>query len=265
MTITTKNYSVDLDIFQGPMDLLLYLINRDEIDIYDIPVARITEQYLKYVEVLKLLNLENAGEYILMAATLIRIKARMLLPRESGEDEEGDPREELTRALLEYRKFKEAGDILREQRENEAHVHPVRALDGVETGTHKVLAEESTLYDLLTAFHDVMTNLENHDAYLVNYQEINIEDRMAVIRRILTEREWATFGDFFADARRKIVAIVTFLAILDMVKHNRLRVRQSVSFAEIRIYRTELLHTDWDVAAEESSQEAYTEEVTVDV
>ena len=102
MTTLTKDYSVDLEVFQGPLDLLLYLIRKDEIEIYDIPIARITRQFLKYVEVLKLLNLENAGEYILMAATLIRIKTRLLLPRGSDDDDQLDPREELTKALLEY-------------------------------------------------------------------------------------------------------------------------------------------------------------------
>ena len=112
---SNSSYSVKLDVFEGPLDLLLFLIKRDKVDIYDIPIAHITRQYLEYIELMEELNLEIAGEFIVMAATLMRIKVRMLLPRTQDEEEEEDPREELVAALLEYRKFKEAAQILREK------------------------------------------------------------------------------------------------------------------------------------------------------
>src|SRR5512139_152575 len=115
LTNSTTDYRVDLDVFNGPMDLLLFLIKKEEVDIYDIPIARITQQYLSYLDLMRNLNLEVAGEFILMAATLIHIKARLLLPRDENDPEEEDPREELIMALLEYKKYKEAGDILRER------------------------------------------------------------------------------------------------------------------------------------------------------
>jgi segregation and condensation protein A len=238
MTPTSVDYAVDLDVFQGPMDLLLYLIRKDEIDIYDIPIARITEQYLRYVEMLKLLNLENAGEYILMAATLIRIKAQMLLPRETSGDDEEDPREELTRALLEYGKFREAAEILEEKHDFEARLTAVAGLSNGYGEGQPVLLQSSTLFDLLTAFQSVMASFKEESDYVVDHEDMTVEDRIAVILELLKEREFATFQQLFADIRVKLVAILTFLAILEMVKSHRLVVHQSVLFSEIRVYRT---------------------------
>jgi len=241
MTLAAKNYSVDLEVFHGPLDLLLYLIKKEEVDIYDIPVARVTEQYLKYVEMLKLLNLENAGDYILMAATLIRIKAQMLLPRESLEEDAFDPREELTLALLEYRMYKEASQVLREKRGEESHLTPVSGHSNGYKKTHAVLQDNTSLFDLLNAFHDVMEAFKEDDSYLVRHDDITVEDRIEFILKILRDKEFATFEDLFADVRVKIIAIMTFLAILEMTKHHRVKIRQAVAFSEIRIYPTNRL------------------------
>ena len=237
MILKKDDYSVDLEVFQGPLDLLMYLIRRDEIDIYDIPIARITEQYMKYVEMLKLLNLENAGEYILMAATLIRIKAQMLLPRDPRDEDEPDPREELTRALLEYGKFKEAGEILREKRDLESRLISVSARHNGYRDKPPVLSSNTSLFDLLTAFHDVMAGFKEDSDYFVAHQDLTVEDRIEVINSHLTDKDFATFEDLFADIRVKLVAILTFLAILEMVRMHRIIVRQAVAFSEIRIYR----------------------------
>ncbi len=239
MTTQTSGYSVDLEIFQGPLDLLLYLIRKDEIDIYDIPISRITQQYLGYVEMLKLLNLENAGEYILMAATLIRIKAHMLLPRDPDNEEEIDPREELTLALLEYQKFKEAGEILREKRDFESRLVPVAGQTNGYRGSKAVLVEDTSLFDLLSAFHDVMSRFEEDSQYTVDHEDMTVEDRIEVIQQFLAQNEFATFEQLFADIRIKLVAILTFLAILEMTRTHLIVVRQSLAFSEIRIYRTE--------------------------
>lgn len=237
MIVNTTEYSVDLEVFQGPMDLLLYLIRKDEIDIYDIPIARITEQYLGYVEMLKLLNLENAGEYILMAATLIRIKAQMLLPRENPDEDDIDPREELTRALLEYGKFKEAGDILQEKRELESRLTCISGRTNGHGGSQAILVHDSTLFDLLTAFHQVMANFKEDSDYWVDHQDLTVEDRIKVILNLLDGAESATFEELFADIRVKLVAILTFLAILELVKGNVIVVRQATAFSELRVYR----------------------------
>jgi segregation and condensation protein A len=252
MQTTAKNYSVELEIFQGPLDLLLYLIRKDEIDIYDIPIARITEQYLKYVEVLKLLNLENAGEYILMAATLIRIKAHMLLPRDAQDDEEMDLREELTLALLEYRKYKEGSDILREKRTLESRLTPVSGRSNGFKSGQPVLTDNTSLFELLTAFHDVISSFKEEELYLVDHQDLTVEDRIAVIMARLAQREFATFEELFSDIRVKIVAIITFIAILEMVKSRRIIVHQAMPFSELRVYRAEMF--DQPIVTEQSEE-----------
>jgi len=238
MTTATTDYAVDLEVFQGPLDLLLYLIRKDEIDIYDIPIARITAQYLRYVELLKLLNLENAGEYILMAATLIRIKAQMLLPRDSSDQEELDPREELTRALLEYRKYKEAGEILEEKREFESRLIGVFLSSNGHRNDPAILSESTSLFDLLTAFHGVMAAFREESQYFVAHESVTVEDRVKVIAARLSQLEYATFEDLFADIKVKLIAIVTFMAVLEMMRTRRITVRQSRLFSELRVYPT---------------------------
>ena len=235
---TEKNYSVNLEVFQGPLDLLLYLIKKDEIDIYDIPIARVTEQYMQYIEVMKTLNLELAGEYILMAATLIRIKTKLLLPPAGGDTEEPDPREELVAALLEYKKFKEVSEILREKRILEERVFVPPPVDGSDGDKEKiVLSSSTTLFDMLTAFKEVLERAEQERMLEVNAEEITIEERVARIMELLAENESATFQELFADIPRKIIAITTFLAILELIRLRRITIRQSLPFSELRVYR----------------------------
>ncbi len=231
------SYRVDLEVFSGPLDLLLYLIRMEEVDIYDIPIARITSQYLRYVEMIKKLDLELAGEFILMAATLIRIKTRLLLPQDESDEEETDPREELIMALVEYKKYKEAGDILRDraliEERNFVPPSPVEKIEG-----RVDLTPATSLFDLLVAFHEVCTiGRKSEPIHHVDVEEVSIEDRMQVVLGHLREREYATFSDLIADIPRKIVAVVTFVAVLELAKEHRLRVRQSVPFAEFRVYR----------------------------
>jgi len=238
-----ENYSVNLEIFQGPLDLLLYLIRKDEIDIYDIPIARVTQQYMQYIEMMKILNLELAGEYILMAATLIRIKARLLLPRDESEEEEGDPRENLVAALLEYKKFKEAGEILREKRILEERVFVPDGLGGGNGDREKIiLSDTTTLIDLLTAFKEVLDRAGQDSQYTINPEAGTIEDRITRIMAMLAGKDSATFIELFEDIPRKLTAILTFLAILELVKIKRITVRQSLPFSELRVYRGDDFH-----------------------
>lgn len=234
----SDNYRVNLEVFSGPLDLLLYLIKKEEVDINDIPIARITKQYLKYIELMSVLNLEVAGEFILMAATLIRIKARLLLPRDEEDPEENDPREELILALVEYKKYKEAGEILREKAVMEERYYvpeaPVKEIEG------RVDFEPATsLFDLLTAFQEVMKQKRPEVVHEVNVEEIAIEDRIAMIMGKLRAEEFASFAELFADVPRKIVAIVTFIAILELTRSRRIRVQQVTPFSELRVYRGE--------------------------
>ena len=256
----SDNYRVDLEVFSGPLDLLLYLIKKEEVDIYDIPIAHITRQYLKYVEMMKVLNLEIAGEFILMAATLIRIKTKLLLPRDEDDPEEVDPREELILALVEYKKYKEAGEILREKALIEESFYvPPAPLGKIENKYD--LENETSLYDMLTAFMDVLAARRVEAIHEVNPEEISIEDRISVIMKLLSDREGANFRELFADIPRKIVAVVTFIALLELARTRRIKIMQNVLFGELWVYRGDLYKADdqmidhLDVMEEEETSE----------
>ena len=231
-------YRVDLSVFNGPLDLLLYLINKDELDIYDIPIAKITRQYLDYINLIQTLNLEIAGEFILMAATLIRIKTRMLLPTNPDDGEEPDPREELIMALIEYKKYREAGDILREKAIiEERNIVPPSPIGKIKTQVE--LEPGTSFFDLLRAFKEVMESNRDQDFYRIRGEEIGLSERIQFILSFLRKREMTTFQDLFADIPRRIVAVVTFLAILELCRTRRITVMQSKPFSELRVYRGE--------------------------
>ena len=242
-TAQQEDYRVDLAVFQGPLDLLLYLIKKEEVDIYDIPIARITRQYLKYIEMMTSLNLEIAGEFILMAATLIRIKTRLLLPRDEENPEEADPREELIMALLEYKKYKEAGEVLRDRVQvEETKYVPSQPVEKVEGRVD--LEPVTTLYDLLAAFRDVIANKKEESFHEVNAEEVHIEDRIKHVLMVLRNAEFATFRDLFTDIPTKVVAVVTFIALLELVRSHRIAIYQSNPFAELRVYRGQAYNAD---------------------
>lgn len=236
-----QDYRVDLNVFSGPMDLLLFLIKKEEVDIYDIPIARITSQYLAYIDLMRTLNLEVAGDFILMAASLIRIKAKLLLPRDESEPEEEDPREELILALLEYKKYKEAGEILRDKAlaEEQNYVPPALTTN---MQTKVDLSPATTLFDLLTAFRDVMSTKRVEIVHEVVPEEITIEERIEAVLLALKEQEWATFTELFDAVSKRIVAVVTFIAILELARTKRIRIMQSQPFSEIRLYRGDFYH-----------------------
>ncbi len=244
-----NQYLVDLDLFHGPMELLLYLIKKDELDLHDIPVAKITGQYLQYVEVIHELNLESAGEFILMAATLIRIKTRMLLPRDENDPDEMDPREELVMALLEYKRFKEASESLRELREGEETVFvperkQIRFSDGPGVPSN-------TVYHLIEAFKEVMLRVEQNLEHVTEMEPISVAERVSQIVELLSVSESATFAELFADAQTKLVAIVTLIALLEMAKARRLTFQQVNSFAELRVYRGEAFYDEGEIIVDE--------------
>jgi segregation and condensation protein A len=189
---------------------------------------------------MKVLNLELAGEYILMAATLIRIKARMLLPRDETGEDEPDPREELVAALLEYRKFKEAGEILREKRLMEERVYVPSGLNPGNGNRQKIIyTDTSTLFDLLTAFKEALERVDEDRLYEIRPEEMSVSDRIDRILEILGGRDSATLRELFEDIPVKMIVIVTFLAILELVKGRRITIRQSLPFSELRVYRGE--------------------------
>ncbi len=257
-----NQYLVDLDLFHGPMELLLYLIKKDELDLHDIPVAKITAQYLEYVEVIQELDLETAGEFILMAATLIRIKTRMLLPRDENDPDELDPREELVMALLEYKRFKEASESLRELRETEEAVFvPERKQIKYSDGPGVL---SNTVYQLIEAFKEVMIRVENQKTeHVTQLEPVSVNERVEQITTLLNKSESATFAELFADAQTKIVVIVTLIALLEMAKARRLTFQQVNSFSELRVYRGESFYDEGEIIVDEWEGEQHDAAVTL--
>jgi len=235
--MTDKAYEIKLDIFEGPLDLLLYLIRKNEVDIYDIPIALITKQYMEYINVMKSLNLDLAGEYLVLAATLTHIKSRMLLPPsedDEGEEEEADPREELVRQLLEYKTFKEAAlgldrmNILGRDVFSRDH-----ALEEIEGNGQSL--REIGIFELVEAFRRVSFGTGQHDIMEIDVEKISLSDRINDIVDELEKRGELTFTDLLGETNSRRRLIYTFLAILELMKLRIIKAYQAVPYGTIRI------------------------------
>ncbi|NRB74177.1 MAG: segregation/condensation protein A [Verrucomicrobiales bacterium] len=238
-------YKVELDIFEGPMDLLLYLIKRDEIDIYDIPIESITKQYMAYLETFKMLNIGLAGEFLVMAANLCYIKSRMMLPKhvqppEEDADEE-DPRWDLIRQLIEYKKFKEAANFLG-NRESEEQDRFKRKPDKIETNKDETrpLSEDVGIFDLIRAFQNIVDRFQDDQGLgeIVD-DSYTVSDKIDHLLETVEPGQSMSFTALFKDATSKHEMIVTFLALLELMKLNFFRVRQKVILGEIELQRNE--------------------------
>lgn len=231
-------YQVKLEVFEGPLDLLLHLIKKDEIDIYNIPVSRITEEYLQYLEMLKMLNLEIAGEFLVMAATLLQIKSRKLLPvavKEDETQEDLDPYQELVRQLLDYKRFKEVAKALevKETEQQKVFTRPAQKIERI--GDEEYIIEAS-LFDLLDAFKNVL-KASNATVREIIQEEIKIEERVRIIREKLTAKESLTFEEIFTPESTRMEMVVTFLAMLELIKMKEIRILQTRLFDKIRIFK----------------------------
>jgi segregation and condensation protein A len=216
--------------------LLLHLIKKEEIDIWNIPIAHITEQYLQYIQIMEDLNINIAGEWLMMAATLIYIKSRMLLPPDPaeniGEEIEDDPLRELTYDLLEHQKFKNAAEMLYTREEVENAVWAKPPADIIEDADEVVSA---TLFDLLSAFHDIVQRFEEQRTIEIAQEEVTVGQKIADIRRLLMVHDGILFSSFFAEIYSRRHLICTFLALLELVRLREARVFQEKAFGEIRI------------------------------
>ncbi len=232
-------YQIKLPIFEGPLDLLLHLIREHEINIYDIPIAFITQQYLEYIELLKNLNLEIAGEFLVMASTLIYIKSRTLLPKsEAGTDmeEEGeDPREELVRKLLEYKKYKEAAGLLRDKEIAYKNVFTRKTEN--ELPDEDELLVEVSIFDLLSAFKNVIKNIKSSDTFEISVDEVSVTERINYIMEALGNSPYILFESLFSDMTRKMELIATFLALLELIRLKLVKIQQTKRFSTIRIFK----------------------------
>lgn len=232
-------YRVKLDIFEGPFDLLLFLIRKEEVDIYDIPIFKITEQFLAYIEAMQLLDLNVAGDFIEMVAILMHIKARMLLPKSEveGEDAE-DPRTELVERLIEYKRFKEASYELDDLEEKRSKLHPRKYFDflpGQDEISDEEFLDEVTLFDLILAFRKAMDNMPKVTYHEVRKIEVTVEQQSTMILEKLKSGKMVLFQDLMREIKEKIILIVTFISILELVRDGKITVRQSDVFDDIRI------------------------------
>jgi segregation and condensation protein A len=233
-------YPVRLANFEGPLDLLLHLIKKNEVNIYDIPIKRITQQYLEYIDLMQELNLDVAGEFLVMAATLIHIKSRMLLPRPdpAQEDPEEDPREALVRRLLEHQKFKAAAELLHE-RETLRSAQWTRADGPIAeiAGEAPEPEVEVDLFSLISAFRAVVERARQRPKMYLPGEQMPIEDRIEQLLTRLSETEACGFEDLFGDVQTRAGLIVTFLALLEMIRLKLVRVFQSGGMGPIRVYK----------------------------
>ncbi|MDP8214506.1 MAG: segregation/condensation protein A [Candidatus Euphemobacter frigidus] len=234
-----------LEVFEGPLDLLLYLIRKDELDIYNIPIAQITEQYLKYIELMKILDLDIAGEFLAMAATLMHIKSRLLLPpEERGEDEEEeDPRWDLVRQLLEYKQFKGAADSFHELelKQEKSFTRGRVSVDFVPSS--ELPLEDIDLFELLDAFSQVLDEAEKRRPPEFEPDNFTLEDgRNRVLKRI-NPRGSILFHLLFEKGESRTRIVVVFLALLELIRQKIIQVIQDGHFGEIMIKRVETART----------------------
>ncbi|MCL5268066.1 MAG: segregation/condensation protein A [Bacteroidetes bacterium] len=239
-------YRVKLDDFEGPLDLLLFFIKRDQLDIYDIPIARITREFLDYVHYMQMLDLEVAGDFIVMAATLMQIKVRMLLPHEEGIDDliEEDPRKGLADRLAEYARFKEAAHNFAYLEEEGGKLHyriffkqDERQYVSPEDDDLK----DMTLIDLITAFKRAMDRLETTPYHNIQRLNITIEEQIEFVLDSLKEKSALHFVELAAQIHERIRLVVTFIALLELIKRNILRVQTSGGFNDFIISKYEAL------------------------
>ncbi len=233
-----EDYRVALQFFEGPLDLLLHLLRKHEVEIYDIPIATVTREYLGYLELLHTLNLEVAGSFLEMAATLALIKSRMLLPAPETEEgeEEVDPRAALVEQLLEYQTCKEAANHLRERAEAQARIY-YRGMETRQVEARRSELRELTLVDLLDAFQVVLTELEGRAVREIEVEPLTIQDQIDVVLERLAERDTLLFTDLFRRQASRTERVVTFLALLELIRLQAVGFRQEVHFGPIWIYR----------------------------
>jgi segregation and condensation protein A len=238
-----KDYKVELEVFEGPLDLLLYLIKKEEVDIYNIPIEKITTQYMEYLNLMHMLDLNIAGEFIVMAATLMMIKSRMLLPveeRGEQEEDEDDPRWDLVRQLVEYKKFKDAANFLQAR---EAYQEDVFELghEGVvlEPDDPGIVLRDLSIFDLISAFNDILKNARPEEIGEIFADRFTVSDKIEVILQTIRLNRKISFSELFGKTASRHEVICTFLALLELIRLRQVRVRQNERFGEIEILSPE--------------------------
>ncbi|MFH1784263.1 MAG: segregation/condensation protein A [bacterium] len=235
------SYQIKLEAFEGPFDLMLHLIKKEEIDIYDIPVAKITEEYLAYIKLMEILNLEVTGEFLVMAGTLLYIKSRTLLPTRSEDDDdllgaEGeDPRSELVQQLLEYKHFKQSAHLLEEREIRQRDIF-CRTESSVKQDGERML--EVSLFELIDAFKKIL-QVSSPQTKEIIQEEVSVEEKIQSILEKIKGREWIDFHEVFVVNKSRMNLVATFLALLELIRLKEIKIRQISLFSRIRIYKAE--------------------------
>lgn len=234
-----EDYKVQLEVFEGPLDLLLYLIKKEEVDIYNIPIEKITTQYMEYLNLMKMLDLNIAGEFIVMAANLMMIKSRMLLPVEERpelEQEEEDPRWELVRQLVEYKKFKDAAAKLEERALYQENVFGIDIEKiGMNEGDAGMALHEVSIFDLITAFKEALKNARTEEFGEIVGHQFTVADKIDYILHKVRGGERTTFRSLFVAGSHRYEIVCTFLALLELIKLSQISVTQDSKFGDIYI------------------------------
>ncbi len=234
-------YTVKLHDFEGPLDLLLFFIKRDELDIYDIPIARVTKEFLDYLHYMQQLDLEIAGEFLVMAAELMQIKVKLLLPPEPGEEEEKDPRADLVQRLVEYKRFKEMSLEMkrREDEQMKVYFRGYHSADEheIEEETSEDIIRDVTFFDLIASFKFAMDRMPKKFIHEIQKINVTIEEQIAYIDDYFSRRSEATFYEMVKDFADRIRIVVTFLALLEVIREKKLIIRQLQPFGELSIMR----------------------------
>ena len=234
-------YTIKLNDFEGPLDLLLFFIKRDELDIYDIPIASITKEFLDYMHFLQQFDLEIAGEFLVMAAELMQIKVKMLLPPEQGEEEELDPRANLIQRLVEYKRYKEMSMQMKNREEEQMKVHyrGYRSADehSVEEETGEDMIRDVTFFDLIASFKFAMDRMPKKFVHEIDKINVTVDEQIAYIEEYFSRRSEATFYDLVKDFTERIRIVVTFLALLEVIRAKKIIIRQLRPFGDLSIMR----------------------------
>ncbi len=232
-------YKIKLEQFEGPLDLLLFFIKRDELNIYDIPISKITKEYLEYVNLIKILDLETAGDFILMASTLMHIKVRMLLPREFDEKgEEIDPRADLVKALLEYKRYKEMSEELAFFESNQRKINYRGNFSSdvkIDIPDYDILLKNVTVFDLAKAFKKAIQGIKPEIFHEVRKINISIDEQINFILEKLKESGELHFLKLIEGMKEKIRIVITFVALLELTKAGRIGIRESSNFNDFII------------------------------
>ncbi len=236
-------YKVQFEVFEGPLDLLLYLIKKEEVDIYEVNLTRLATQFLEYIETMRLLDLEVAGEFLVMAATLMYIKSRELLPVDQqvaveGEEDEDDPRWELIRQLVEYKKFKDAAARLQDLEARQSEVYPRLPAKPDLPEESAELKPDVSVFDLINAVNAVLRRFEKREDLRDIFDDRwSVSEKIAHLSNVVSERERLKFSELFDHVTSRSEVVVTFLALLELIRLKRVVVTQPESFAEIEIAR----------------------------